>query len=87
MRRLIDLSPEIARAIRDDTERQNNHPDVIKSEHLASKAVLEATGLPPSNKYAEGYPGHREYEGCAFAVEAGKLALERGPRPSFRLGI
>lgn len=81
------MGPEIARAIRDDTDRQNNRPDLTTSENLASKAVLEATGLPLSNKYAEGYPGHRECEGCAFADEAERLAPERGPRPFFRFGI
>lgn len=77
MDRLSHVDPEIARAIRLDTERQAGHLDLIASENLASEAVLEAAGCPLTNKYAEGYPGRRYYGGCTFVDEVERLAIER----------
>ena len=56
--------PEIAQAIEDEMQRQNDHIELIASENWVSKAVMAAMGSPLTNKYAEGYPGHRYYGGC-----------------------
>ena len=57
MSRLGDVDPEIAKAIRDETHRQNRNLELIASENFVSAAVLEAVGSVLTNKYAEGYPG------------------------------
>ena len=73
--RVID--PEIARAIDKETERQENHLELIASENFVSKAVLEAAGSVLTNKYAEGYPGRRYYGGCKEVDVAENLARDR----------
>ena len=77
MKRLIDVDPEIANAIRLETERQASKLELIASENFVSEAVLEAMGSPLTNKYAEGYPGKRYYGGCEFVDVAETLAIER----------
>src|SRR5215212_3888319 len=63
-RALAAVDPEIADAIRLETERQNDTLELIASENHVSRAVLTAMGSVFTNKYAEGYPGKRYYGGC-----------------------
>jgi glycine hydroxymethyltransferase len=76
-RPLSEVDPEIAEAIRNETERQNSHLELIASENFTSQAILEATGSVFTNKYAEGYPGKRYYGGCEFTDIVEDLARER----------
>ncbi len=69
--------PEIAAAIGSELKRQQDKIELIASENIASKAVLEATGSVFTNKYAEGYPGKRYYGGCDYADVVETLAIER----------
>ncbi|MDQ7997494.1 MAG: serine hydroxymethyltransferase [Luteibacter sp.] len=68
---------ELARAIADETRRQEDHVELIASENYASPRVMEAQGSSLTNKYAEGYPGKRYYGGCEYVDIAEKLAIER----------
>jgi len=68
---------ELARAIADETRRQEDHVELIASENYASPRVMEAQGSSLTNKYAEGYPGKRYYGGCEYVDIAEKLALDR----------
>jgi len=77
MKRLIDVDPEIAEAIKLETERQAYKLELIASENFVSEAVLEAAGSVMTNKYAEGYPGKRYYGGCEFVDIAESLAISR----------
>ncbi len=72
--------PEIFEAIQKETDRQNNTLELIASENFVSRAVLEAAGSVMTNKYAEGYPGHRYYGGCEFVDVAEDLARERAKK-------
>src|SRR3979411_914758 len=63
---LLEVDPQIAGAIEDETRRQHEGLELIASENFVSEAVLEATGSVFTNKYAEGYPGKRYYGGCDF---------------------
>jgi len=74
---LEQADPEIFGAIRNELERQRNKIELIASENIASRAVLEATGSVFTNKYAEGYPGKRYYGGCDYADVVENLAIER----------
>ena len=74
---LSQVDPDIFNAIRDETRRQEEGLELIASENFVSPAVLEAMGSPPTNKYAEGYPGKRYYGGCQFVDVAESLAIER----------
>ena len=74
---LKDVDPEIYRAIRDETRRQEEGLELIASENFVSPAVLEAMGSTLTNKYAEGYPGKRYYGGCEFVDVAERLAIDR----------
>jgi len=76
-RPLAEIDPEIAAAIRHETERQHGQLELIASENFTSEAVLEATGSVFTNKYAEGYPGKRYYGGCEFTDVVENLARER----------
>ncbi len=76
-RPLAAADPEIAEAIRKETERQNSHLELIASENFTSEAVLEAAGSILTNKYAEGYPGKRYYGGCEFVDQVESLARDR----------
>ena len=69
--------PEIAQAIVNEQNRQNEHIELIASENWVSKAVMAAMGSPLTNKYAEGYPGKRYYGGCQCVDEVENLAIER----------
>jgi len=71
------VDPEIASLIEKEKERQEYQLEMIASENLASRAVMEAEGSPLMNKYAEGYPEARYYGGCAYVDEVEKLAIER----------
>ncbi len=74
---LASADPEIAAAIGNELSRQQDKIELIASENIASKAVLEATGSVFTNKYAEGYPGKRYYGGCDYADVVETLAIER----------
>src|SRR3954464_12692420 len=77
---LADADPEIARAIELELGRQRQEIELIASENIVSRAVLEAQGSVMTNKYAEGYPGRRYYGGCQFVDIAETLAIERACR-------
>ncbi|HYR74001.1 MAG TPA: serine hydroxymethyltransferase [Candidatus Acidoferrum sp.] len=77
MSRLEQVDPEIAKAIRAETERQSRNLELIASENFVSEAVLEAVGSVMTNKYAEGYPGKRYYGGCEIVDIAEDLAISR----------
>jgi len=68
---------ELARAIRDEERRQEEHVELIASENYASPRVMEAQGSVLTNKYAEGYPAKRYYGGCEYVDVAESLAIER----------
>ncbi|MDA0819145.1 MAG: serine hydroxymethyltransferase [Proteobacteria bacterium] len=74
---LAEADPEIAEAVGKELKRQQDKIELIASENIASKAVLEATGSVFTNKYAEGYPGKRYYGGCDYADVVETLAIER----------
>jgi len=76
-RPLAEVDPEIAAAIRHETERQNEGLELIASENFVSEAVLEAAGSIFTNKYAEGYPGRRYYGGCEYVDIVERLAIDR----------
>ena len=77
---LADSDPEIARAIALELGRQRDEIELIASENIVSRAVLEAQGSVMTNKYAEGYPGRRYYGGCQFVDIAEQLAIDRVTR-------
>jgi glycine hydroxymethyltransferase len=77
---LADADPELFRAVEQEFERQNEEIELIASENIVSRAVLEAQGSVLTNKYAEGYPGRRYYGGCQFVDVAETLAIERAKR-------
>ena len=68
---------QVAEAIQAEVARQNSHIELIASENWVSKAVMAAMGSPLTNKYAEGYPGHRYYGGCSCVDVVENLAIER----------
>ncbi|MBE5833616.1 MAG: serine hydroxymethyltransferase [Butyrivibrio sp.] len=74
------VDPEIAKAIEDEMQRQNDHIELIASENWTSKAVMAAMGSPLTNKYAEGLPGHRYYGGCQVVDRVEELARERAKK-------
>ncbi len=74
---LAEVDPEIFKAIRGELGRQRHEIELIASENIVSRAVLEAQGSVMTNKYAEGYPGKRYYGGCQFVDIAEELAIER----------
>ena len=74
---LGEADPEVADAIRLELGRQRDEIELIASENIVSRAVLEAQGSVLTNKYAEGYPGRRYYGGCQFVDIAERLASER----------
>jgi glycine hydroxymethyltransferase len=77
MRWLEQADPEVAKAIRLETERQSRNLELIASENFVSEAVLEAVGSVMTNKYAEGYPGRRYYGGCENVDTVEELAIQR----------
>jgi glycine hydroxymethyltransferase len=77
---LAESDPEMASAIGKEFGRQQHEIELIASENIVSKAVLEAAGSVLTNKYAEGYPGKRYYGGCQFVDIAEELAIERAKK-------
>jgi glycine hydroxymethyltransferase len=74
---VAQADPEIAAAIQSELGRQRSEIELIASENIVSRAVLEAQGSIMTNKYAEGYPGRRYYGGCQYVDIAENLAIER----------
>jgi glycine hydroxymethyltransferase len=74
---LADADPELFGTITRELDRQRHEIELIASENIVSRAVLEAAGSVMTNKYAEGYPGKRYYGGCQFVDQAETLAIER----------
>ena len=78
--KLQDVDKEIHNSIEDEFSRQQNHIELIASENIVSKAVLEAQGSVLTNKYAEGYPSKRYYGGCEHVDVSENLAIERAKK-------
>ncbi len=76
-RSLAEVDPELAKSVGQELTRQRDEIELIASENIVSRAVLEATGSCLTNKYAEGYPGRRYYGGCQYVDIAESLAIER----------
>ena len=74
---LSKTDPDLFKTISDELTRQQNHIELIASENIVSQAVLEAQGSVLTNKYAEGYPGKRYYDGCEHVDQTETLAIER----------
>ena len=74
---IMSFDPEVAKAMTDEINRQNENIELIASENIVSKAVMAAMGSPLTNKYAEGYPGKRYYGGCQYVDVVEDLARER----------
>lgn len=74
---IYDTDPELYAALTNEARRQREHLELIASENYVSPAVREAVGSWLTNKYAEGYPGKRWYDGCEFVDEAERIAIER----------
>jgi glycine hydroxymethyltransferase len=77
---LAERDPELNKAIGEELHRQQDQIELIASENIVSRAVLEAQGSVLTNKYAEGYPGRRYYGGCEFVDVAEALAIERAKK-------
>ncbi len=77
---LAVADPELAAAVAAELGRQRDKIELIASENIVSRAVLEAQGSVLTNKYAEGYPGRRYYGGCEYVDVAERLAIERAKR-------
>src|SRR5262249_43178028 len=77
---LATADPEIAAAIAGELGRQQHEIELIASENIVSRAVLQAQGSVMTNKYAEGYPGNRYYGGCEWVDVAETLAIERAKK-------
>ena len=74
---VYETDPEMYKILRDENIRQKNNIELIASENIVSQAVREAQGSRLTNKYAEGYPGKRWYNGCECVDEAEQLAIDR----------
>ncbi len=74
---VAEADPELTASLTGELSRQQNQIELIASENIVSKAVLEAQGSVLTNKYAEGYPGRRYYGGCEFVDVAERIAIER----------
>ncbi len=77
---VVKIDPEVAAAMTDEYNRQNQNLELIASENIASKAVMAAMGSHLTNKYAEGYPGKRYYGGCVYVDVVEELARERAKK-------
>jgi len=77
MNRLKKKDPAVYKAIMDETRREEENLELIASENFVSEEVLEAQGSVLTNKYAEGYPGARWYNGCQYVDVVETLAIER----------
>src|SRR5271157_1194915 len=80
MNYLESQDPELWTAIAGEIDRQRSGLEMIASENYTSPAVMQAVGSVLTNKYAEGYPGHRYYGGCEFVDVAESLAIDRAKR-------
>ncbi len=76
-RSIVESDRDVAQAIHAEIQRQQQQIELIASENIVSRAVLEAQGSPLTNKYAEGYPGRRYYGGCEHVDVVETLAIER----------
>jgi glycine hydroxymethyltransferase len=76
----VDRDPELFASLADELKRQRGQIELIASENIVSRAVLQAQGSVLTNKYAEGYPGRRYYGGCEFVDVAEHLAIDRAER-------
>src|SRR4029450_12204481 len=74
--KLADSDPDIAGAIKKELGRQRHEIELIASENIVSRAVLQAQGSVMTNKYAEGYPGRRYYGGCQYVDIAETVAID-----------
>jgi glycine hydroxymethyltransferase len=83
---LSEADPELFAAVSDELHRQQNEIELIASENIVSRAVLEAAGTVLTNKYAEGYPGKRYYGGCQYVDVAENLAIARA-KTLFKCGF
>jgi len=79
-RPIEQVDPELAALIAKDSERQRSHIQLIASENFISTAMMQASGSVLNNKYSEGYPGRRYYEGCHVIDEIEQLAIDRAKR-------
>ena len=77
MNYLSSIDPEVGAAVEEEHARQNRNIELIASENVVSEAVLAAAGSVLTNKYAEGYPGHRYYGGCYAVDKAEEIAIRR----------
>ena len=77
---LKDSDKDLYESVKNEFIRQQNHIELIASENIVSKAVLEAQGSVLTNKYAEGYPGKRYYGGCEHVDLSETLAIERAKK-------
>ncbi len=77
---LQDADPEVYESIQHELKRQHQYIELIASENMTSRAVMEAQGSVMTNKYAEGYPGRRYYGGCEYVDVAEELARERAKK-------
>ena len=76
--KIIDeLEPELAKAVKQEQQRQEEHIELIASENYVSQAIMDLQGSVLTNKYAEGYPGRRYYGGCEHVDKAEVIAIER----------
>ncbi|PWM79388.1 MAG: serine hydroxymethyltransferase [Phascolarctobacterium sp.] len=80
LEKLAVCDPEVAAAMSEELGRQRNKIELIASENFVSPAVMEAMGSVLTNKYAEGYPGHRYYGGCEYVDKIETLAIERAKK-------
>ncbi len=77
---LSEADPDLAEVLHNELRRQQDHVELIASENIVSRAVLDAQGSVLTNKYAEGYPGRRYYGGCEYVDVAEQLAIDRAKR-------
>lgn len=77
---LADRDPEVFAAMKQELVRQQDQIELIASENIVSKAVMQAQGSVLTNKYAEGYPGKRYYQGCEFVDKTEQMAIDRAKK-------
>ena len=77
---ILAADKEVAAAMTDELKRQDSHIELIASENFVSKPIMAAMGSHLTNKYAEGYPGHRYYGGCQYVDVVETLAIERAKK-------
>src|SRR5256714_8412884 len=77
---MAEADPELAGMVGRELRRQQDEIELIASENMVSRAVLDAAGSVLTNKYAEGYPGNRYYGGCQHVDEAEIIAIERAKK-------